>query len=701
MPAALFRIQHLEIEGFKAFAAPQTFDIGGHMFVFGRNGFGKSSIVEAVRWCLFGLADRPEAEVRNVFYSTGDCKVELKLLGPGGIWKVQRRLRPGSSRSDLTIRDPGGANVSQSKVFPHIARLGPREGTHIIFASQQSSHHRRPQADITDFDKVLYSYLQIDDVPDLLQRLDREIEEQAEIEQQLAKDVDEAEEELRSKLNDLRNRIEEILKTTPWAGENIPTNAETDTRIRSFVSECGGNLERADGGPVTSKWLLTEAERAINELSAATQETVQQQLTKAKEALQKRTTAKQKFDVLSEQLAAAQGTVDSCEHDLNKSLGATTKQKLLTERDELSFQDNQLAKYLALAQQAAFYFEEFSPMECPACDTGIEPADILSRLQNQILSSHDGSEVTEALKRIQEHLETIEAAEKDLEAAKKACSTIESDTNTARAELVKLLDDPTDLSSCERTVMRLSDSVRQFEAELNDRGSLVMLKQNTLKNLKAEVRFQEYRLREERLHHDLETGLQPARDAHRGFAEELDTLRAVYEALQESFNETLNRTLPRISELMTEVYGRLTQQSSFPEIVVESGQAKTARTLRVRVTSDRTPGESFDLAEVLNGQAFNALNLVPYFVFSQFQAEALELDCLLIDDPSQSFDTSRVELLMQELASAATHAQLIVASHEEERFLRFIDKYFSPDSYHLLRVTAFAPEVGPTLVSGY
>ena len=150
MPGAAFRIHRLGIEGFKAFAAPQSFEIGGHVFVFGRNGLGKSSVVEAVRWCLFGLADRPEAEVRNVFYSAGECKVELELEGPGGRWRIQRRLRPGSGRSDLTIQDPSGTIVPQSKVFPHIARLGPREGTHIIFASQQSTH-RRPQADITDF----------------------------------------------------------------------------------------------------------------------------------------------------------------------------------------------------------------------------------------------------------------------------------------------------------------------------------------------------------------------------------------------------------------------------------------------------------------------------------------------------------------------------------------------------------------------
>ena len=107
------------------------------------------------------------------------------------------------------------------------------------------------------------------------------------------------------------------------------------------------------------------------------------------------------------------------------------------------------------------------------------------------------------------------------------------------------------------------------------------------------------------------------------------------------------------------------------------------------------PGQSFEPAGVLNGQALNALNLVPYFVFSKFQAEALELDCLLIDDPSQSFDTSRVELLMRELEEAATHAQLIVASHEEDRFRPLIEQHFSSDSYRVLRVTSFAPDVGP------
>ena len=696
MPGAAFRIHRLGIEGFKAFAAPQSFEIGGHVFVFGRNGLGKSSVVEAVRWCLFGLADRPEAEVRNVFYSAGECKVELELEGPGGRWRLQRRLRPGSGRSDLTIQDPSGGAVQQSKVFPHIARLGPREGTHIIFASQQSTH-RRPQADITDFDKVLYSYLQIDDVPDLLDRLDRELEEQAEIERQLAEEVDDAEDSLRSELNVLRSRIEEILAAAPWPGDTVPTNAETDARIRAFVEECGGSLERADGGTVTREWLLAEAERAIQQLSAATQDDVQHRLTEAHATFRQLATAKETFEERTERLKTAQARVESRKHDLKNALRDTTKQQLLEERDELERQNNQLAQHLALVQQAVGYFEEFSPAECPVCDNDVGAADVVSRLQARIGSNPRAAELDEALTGIGARLEEIGVAEAALAEAGAACASVESSVAAARTQLGELLDDPADLSSRDRTVEHLAERVQQLELEVRESGTLVASKRSTLKNLHAEARFQGYRSRAERLHRNLESGLEPAREAHREFADVLETLRAIREALQESFNNTLDGTKPDINKLMTEVYGRLTRQASFPKIVVESGPTDKKRTLRIRVTSDRTPGESFEPSEVLNGQAFNAVNLVPYFVFSQFQAEALELDCLLIDDPSQSFDTSRVELLMRELATAATHAQLIVASHEEDRFAPLIDKYFRSGSYRVLRVTSFAPDLGPTL----
>ena len=331
------------------------------------------------------------------------------------------------------------------------------------------------------------------------------------------------------------------------------------------------------------------------------------------------------------------------------------------------------------------------------CDTSAPPTDVLTRLQGRSGSDPTEDECHAQLTKVHKRLREIGDAEVALAATREARASVEPRLEAARNEFENLLDDPADPTSGDRTAERLAERVRQCELEFKESGSSVAAKENTLKNLQVESRFQKYRSREERLRRKLESDLEPARRAHREFEDVLDTLRGVHEALQQSFNNALDGTLPKLNALMTKVYGRLTQQASFPMVAVESGAADEKRRLRIRVTSDRTPGKSFPPSEVLNGQAFNALNLVPYFVFSQFQAEALELDCLLIDDPSQSFDTSRVELLMRELATAATHAQLIVASHEADRFIPLIDKFFPADSYRVLRVTSFSPDSGPTL----
>ncbi len=114
------------------------------------------------------------------------------------------------------------------------------------------------------------------------------------------------------------------------------------------------------------------------------------------------------------------------------------------------------------------------------------------------------------------------------------------------------------------------------------------------------------------------------------------------------------------------------------------------------MASARLPGQSFP-ANVLNGQASKALHLVPYFVFSRFQPALMELDLLLIDDPSESFDTSHVGMLVEQLAQAAQHAQLVVASHEEEKFESYLAERFKEEPYLEVRVTGFDPLTGPEL----
>ena len=70
------------------------------------------------------------------------------------------------------------------------------------------------------------------------------------------------------------------------------------------------------------------------------------------------------------------------------------------------------------------------------------------------------------------------------------------------------------------------------------------------------------------------------------------------------------------------------------------------------------------------------------------------LDLLLLDDPTQAFDTSKIKLLLEELSNATSHATLFIATHEEDRFLPVLKDYFSADDVKAYRATGI-DENGP------
>ena len=107
--ASGFSVTAVKIEGFKGFTSPQTIDFGNrHVFLLGRNGNGKSSIVEAIRWGLFGSANRPNDIIKNQHYP-GGCSVTVNLVRNGEPWNLSRPLNLGTGRSgDPILTDRHG-----------------------------------------------------------------------------------------------------------------------------------------------------------------------------------------------------------------------------------------------------------------------------------------------------------------------------------------------------------------------------------------------------------------------------------------------------------------------------------------------------------------------------------------------------------------------------------------------------------------
>ncbi len=97
-------IKSLRVSWFRGFTEEQYFQFGGITLLSGRNGLGKTSVFDAIDWCLFGdawrLGGEKKAE-RNLYFPSSDPLVEVELLLSG----ARRTLRRDGSGVHLDGRE--------------------------------------------------------------------------------------------------------------------------------------------------------------------------------------------------------------------------------------------------------------------------------------------------------------------------------------------------------------------------------------------------------------------------------------------------------------------------------------------------------------------------------------------------------------------------------------------------------------------
>ena len=703
MSNVTFRINYVSIEGFKAFTTPQKFDFEGrNVFLFGPNGFGKTSIIEAIRWCLFGLASRQGEIVKNQFYG-GNCIVQIGLRAPDGIWTMQRRLRASGGESDLTVRDPSGVERNLEDVFPQLSRIGPREGTHVIYAAQQPSH-RRPEADITDFGYVVYRYLGLEEVPRLAEVLAELSEDWTVQETEICRDVEELGDLFSERISEVDKELNQITSSPPWGDTTTPTNEHTRARVEQLI------IDAADLGAPCSK---DELDGLLPQEKVYEVETAIRTFFKGE-----RTDVSQRLQELSNRYEDAELTLTDADKASRQIEELSPKVQALREKLETTLDGSSLDEMESSLQQTEGGFEAAqSRMDavraslkyldivgdalgqelCPTCDTGFQPGELVSVLQT--LSSSGDNETEELLRRrdaLREQIlackqlsEQIEACEAQTASQQKVLTT-----NLEHGESAFGLASPVTLASLRDYFESVHKSHRDLVHLSGSRAEALKDWDTRIENLRREVMFHRLRSRKSRLqilrdvrYTDLHDSLRDLSDL-RNIADETRRL------LNTHLRERLQEDLPPVGEEMTEVYLRLTGNPTFDSISIRQGEGPNGSlTLELRVSSTLGSGSWSVGQGILNGQALNAIQLVPYFVFSRYQDSPL-LDLLLLDDPTQAFDTSKIKLLLEELSKATSHATLFVASHEEDRFLPVLKDYFSADDVKAYRAIGIG-EDGP------
>ncbi|HWQ96246.1 MAG TPA: SMC family ATPase [Candidatus Methylomirabilis sp.] len=234
-----FRLESITIEGFKGFTSSQKIDLNGKpTFIFGPNGWGKSSILEAISWCMWGLDRENESEIRNKDFHRGDSRVEISLVRNKEIWKVTRKLRTGSGKSDAKIVSPQGEEKKLTDIFPQLRKLGGI-GANVLFSQQGTTH--RSVGDLNKFKDVIDAYLGLDRLEKLRILLNDEVTDLKDdhYEKLIKRVWGEFEKSINSKIEIVENKLQDISLNSPWQGAAPPTESQTKRKAVALYKDAG------------------------------------------------------------------------------------------------------------------------------------------------------------------------------------------------------------------------------------------------------------------------------------------------------------------------------------------------------------------------------------------------------------------------------------------------------------------------------
>lgn len=685
-----FSVEGVQVEGFKGFASSTYIDFQGrHVFLLGENGNGKSSIVEAVRWGLFGSAYRPNEIVKNQHY-TGECRVTVKLMRDGTTWNLSRTLNLGTDRtSDPVLTDQNGKRQPIRKILPQLDSVDAGEGTHIIFAPQSAPLRRQPE-DLGPFERTVFNYLGLTRPRALLSSVNAFLEEQSEAVHALDAEMADARDNIDDQIAQQEAVRNSLLTAAPWGDELTPSISSSELKVRTFIQDINPDASGEDSRSLSLDSLIERADETLSERRVKNEG----ELTAQAHDLARYRGHLEELGGIRSQISRHESMISDNRRELDDLYGGLSLDDLRGRLRDARFAATTESLREKLAQDALDLLsrQDSTAVACPICRSQHERESILVVLNDIVgqstsaidaeVSSRQGrvNKAEELEQQLRQEKEQLQLLTSDLQAAMSLVSEKDKDKLATAVDIDELIEVYTETESLVKSQIRDHESWHA-----SARAKLI--------RLKDEYRFH----RIQRQLADLQTQrteLERAIDEYRGFVAFGESVKKIRDEVASQLSEQLARDLPRVSETLSKAFSALTKHPWYDRLVlVESDNAK----LEIRVASSKDPAGREDPTGVLNGQAESALDLVPYFAFSQADGTPTEVYLVMLDDPTRALDTQHIVILLDELKDLGRNVQLIVASQETERFREMLPNVFDSDSYVVIEPTGWSPDRGPEL----
>ena len=689
-----FRVQRVSVEGFKGFTTRQEIDLKGrHVFLLGQNGNGKSSIVEAVRWGLFGSPPGGRnGVVANRSY-TSACRVTLSLTSGQNLYDLRRTLiRGASGGSDASLTDEAGQERSIREIMPQLDSVDAGEGTYIIFSSQAAPLRRQPQ-DLTPFERTVYNHLGLTHPRSLLSEINQVLIKQGLLETNLGERLTKVREELNDQISSIEKQRGHITSSPPWESNQPPSRIQSEEKVKDFIAELSGNLsdESLSGGSLDG--LIDHADDALRNRRA------QNNLKDQAEQVAKTGKLLEEMRTVRNEIATKRGAIKEAQSQIEVRLGGTSFEGLRSRILEIQESAEAVALRQRVVADATKLVELASAdsIVCPVCESEHQRGDLELTLQHMAdqLPNDYASQLTELedqlsdAKRLEGVLTTLREELADLEQEENTLSTNIGDINSGEP-LPQGKDNNDRLDAAIKRCVELEESIKKqvegHETWLNSMWA-------RLSDLKRESSFHTL---QDRLARVLESRsrFEQVNRAYEDLVSFGESVRTIHGVVEGCLIGRLEKGTSDVSDNLSQVFRTLTQHPWYDRLEFNKGKFPS---LELQVSSTQDSSGMGHPTDVLNGQAESALELVPYFAFSQTEDAPTEVHLVMLDDPTRAFDEAHIGILAERLAELGRHVQLVVASQETARFRDLLPKHFDAQEYVVIEPTEWSYHNGPKL----
>ena len=707
-----FILTKIEICGFRGFTTRQEIAFGKPLILlYGENRNGKSSIINAIEWCLFGpevaankygeIRERVDWEVKNL--TSPNCHVQCEFQTPDGKALKVRRTYKSTRISDLSYEIDGGERFTDEKKLHALLRISPNDfvsSVHLHPEIVRSLIVAKPKERKEAIDRLLGLSEPRDMVTAFASEKPRGWG--AELDQSLAV--------LDAKLTTALSEKQKIIKDESVALELKGVKPENLTAegAQTYAAKIRDELQQfANAFHLAAPSIAPPADFAgvqqfLDQLPATIQKLRSGHPVLAdqgKHRVHKNKLEGLKSGYINQHKVSGDADTALAAYPEKRSIDEVNQEvsAIKLEAERIAAEMTEVAKNAIVLDNALAFFQNRAVDEqltCPLCgQTTRTVEEWRSHIQKEISDKN--------LAPLQAQKQELSKKSAALEKAKDDRISLQEKANREKAKLLASIKDIE--LAIGRNISQTDDPVAILNAEISSSDEALLSMQGQVEAINSSLqgfdraildldRFQRIGKAQQEIikieginENDAYKQLNVVRKEAEQYAEDVDLL---IEGLKNAVNAAAQQKLTAVQKSISDTFTRLTNRPDYPGLRISPADDGYI----IELTNNKS--ETVKAVPILNHADINCAALSIFLALAGSAQISHRLGIVILDDPSQSLDKACKKNLCTVLSRLCDSRQVIVATADEELRSAVSDIPKNKVSY---RVKDWSPSGGPIL----